>query len=179
MRFFSYLIISLMFLLRCRDSKIKPQVDTNVSTKQIPSQESWNAQIIFSEEGYLKAILYADHLSVYEDKNQKLLEGVKIDFYDEEGIKSSSLTSKRGRIDDLSKDMYAIDSVVAVNDSGVVLTTDELIWKNKEKKIYTDKFVTIIDKNEKIEGYGFESDQQLNKYVIYNITYLTKINQTK
>ena len=167
-----YFSLYLLFF-GCSESRIKPQVDSSVGTEEIPSQESWNSEIIFSEEGKLKAILFADHISVFDNKNLKLLDGVKIDFYNEDEIKSSYLTSKHGRIDDLTKDMYAIDSVVAVSDSGVVLTTD------KEKKIMTDKFVTIIDKKERIEGYGFESDQQLNNYVIYNITYLAEVDQSK
>ncbi len=77
-----------------------------------------------------------------------------------------------------SQDMYAIDSVVAVSDSGVTLTTDELIWKNKSKKIITDKFVRIVNKEEIIEGYGFESDQNLHNYTIFNITYITTVEDT-
>jgi hypothetical protein len=69
--------------------------------------------------------------------------------------------------------MYAIDSVVAVSDSGVVLKTQELMWRNSDKKIVSDKFVTIVSPKEKISGYGFESDQHLRNYVIKKITIIT------
>ncbi len=46
-------------------------------------------------------------------------------------------------------------------------------WRNSDKKIVSDKFVTITSPKEKIEGYGFESDQHLQNYVVYNITYIT------
>ena len=78
-----------------------------------------------------------------------------------------------------TQDMYAIDSVVAVSDSGVTLTTDELIWKNKSKKIITDKFVRIVNEEEIIEGYGFESDQNLHNYTIFDITYITTVKDTE
>ncbi len=169
------IIIALMFA-GCEE-KIKPEVDTTLNDEKIPTQESWNAQVFFSEDGIRKAVLFADHLQKFEDENLTYLDNVKIDFYDENENISSVLTSKRGRVNELSRDMFAIDSVVAISDSGVVLTTDELVWKNKEKKIMTDKFVTIIDKNEKIEGYGFESDQNLNHYVIYNIIYYTNLDE--
>ena len=39
-----------------------------------------------------------------------------------------------------------------------------------------DKFVTINTPGESIEGYGFESDQHLRNYVIYNITYITNLD---
>jgi hypothetical protein len=71
--------------------------------------------------------------------------------------------------------MWAIDSVVAVNDSGVTLRTEELMWRNKDQKIVSDKFVTIVSRTEKIEGYGFESDQGIKNYVIHRITYVTAV----
>jgi hypothetical protein len=62
---------------------------------------------------------------------------------------------------------------VAVNDSGIVITSDEMMWRNRDRKIVSDKYVTIVSPKEKIEGYGFESDQNLRNYIIYNITYIT------
>jgi LPS export ABC transporter protein LptC len=67
--------------------------------------------------------------------------------------------------------MYAIDNVVAENDSGTVLKTNELMWRNSDQKIITDKFVTITSPKEVIQGYGLESDQQLKNYKIFNVTY--------
>jgi hypothetical protein len=48
------------------------------------------------------------------------------------------------------------------------------MWRNKDRKIVSDKFVTILSPKEKIQGYGFESDQSLRNYIIYNITYISK-----
>lgn len=173
------LILIFVFLIisSCSEEKVKPRLLNLKSSEGVPTQESWNSKIVFSENGDLKAILFSDHISVYEDKKYTLLDGVKIDFYDDNSEHTSQLTSKRGRVEDDSQNMYAIDSVVAVSDSGRTLLTDELIWINKTKKIRTDKFVTILDKDEKIEGYGFESDQSLENYVIYNITYQTDLKE--
>ena len=180
MKYTIYLSIFLLLLtLACEESKIKPTIDNSIGAESIPVQESWDAEIYFTEDGKLKVIMYADHLQVFEERKTTLLEGVKIDFYDENEHKTSSITSKKGEVNDVTKDMLAIDSVVAVSDSGVTLTTDELKWREKDRKILTDKFVTIISNEEKIEGYGFESDQHLDNYVIYNITYITTLKKEK
>ncbi|MBZ0184050.1 MAG: LPS export ABC transporter periplasmic protein LptC [Melioribacteraceae bacterium] len=171
------LFLFLLILIACSDEKVKPKLITLNPEEGIPTQESWNSKIVFSENGDLKAILFSDYIRVYEDKKYTLLDGVKIDFYDEEGKKTSTLTSKEGKVEDDTQNMYAIDSVVAVSDSGRTLLTDELIWINRTRKIKTDKFVTILDKDERIEGYGFESDQSLQNYVIYNITYQTDLKE--
>lgn len=168
----TYIILSLI-IISCSETKLKPQTDSSINSEDIPDQESRNATITFTEEGKLKAILYAEVIRVLGDKNQKDLENVKIDFYNEQELQTSSLTSRKGRIDDNTQDMFAIDSVIAVSDSGVTLTTDELIWKNKTRKIITDKFVRIVSDKEIIEGYGFESDQNLQNYTIFDITYVT------
>jgi|WetSurMetagenome_2_1015567.scaffolds.fasta_scaffold171285_2 LPS export ABC transporter protein LptC len=168
-----------LFMSGCSEEKVQPSVDKSLTEKELPSQEGWDSQLNFTEEGKLRAILYYRHMTMYEDRKETLLEGVKIDFYNQNEIHSSTLTSLKGRVDDKSKNMWAIDSVVCVNDSGVILTTDELMWRHKDKKIVSDKFVTIISPKEKIQGYGFESDQNLRNYVIYKITYITSVNNTK
>jgi len=67
---------------------------------------------------------------------------------------------------------------VVFSDS-VTIKTDEMMWRNKDRKIVSDKFVRVISPVETIEGYGFESDQSLRNYVIYNITYVTRSDNTK
>jgi LPS export ABC transporter protein LptC len=164
-------VLTAALLISCSEQKIKPLVTTSLTSGRTASQESWNSDITFTENGKLNAVLFSDHLMMYEEERETLLEGMKIDFYNEEGIKSSKLTSKRGRVDNATNNMFAIDSVVAVNDSGVTLKTDELMWRNSDQKIVTDRFVTIFSPDEEIRGYGFESDQNLKNYKIFNITY--------
>jgi LPS export ABC transporter protein LptC len=164
----------LILLIGCESKEVKPHVDASVSGEELPAQESWNSTVFFTDSGKTKAILYAGHLQVFNANKETILDdGVKVEFFNAEEQKTTTLTSKRGRVDERTNDLYAIDSVVAVNDSGIVVKTDELKWRNDDKKIVSDKFVTIDSPQEHIEGYGFESDQHLRNYVIYNITYIT------
>ena len=173
MRFFLFIPI-ILILIGCDSKDVKPHVDTSFSGGELPAQESWNSTVFFTDSGKTKAVLYTGHLQVYSLRKETILdEGVKVEFFNSKEIKTTTLTSKRGRVDERTNDLYAIDSVVAVNDSGIVVTTDELKWRNKDKKIVSDKFVTIDSPEEHIEGYGFESDQHLRNYVIYSITYIT------
>jgi len=171
--FFSVLLIS------CSDEKIQPSIEKTIVQGEIPSNESWNSKIMFTDEGKLKAVLFTDHLKMFEMQKITLLEGVKINFYNSEQKNTSWLTSLRGKVDDVTKNMFAFDSVVAKNDSGTVLKTNELMWRQKDQKILTDKFVTITSPKEIIQGYGFESDQHLNNYVIYNVTYSSSLSNKK
>lgn len=167
--FFSILI--LLSVYACADEKIQPQVNGSSSYEELPAHESWNSKIVFSDDGNIKAVLYTDYLKKYEIQRLTLLDVVKIEFYNSDQKVATTLTSKRGKVDDATRNMIAIENVVAINDSGTVLKTEELMWRNSDQKIVTDRFVSIKSSKEIIEGFGFESDQQLRNYVVFNVTY--------
>jgi LPS export ABC transporter protein LptC len=167
-------IIIWLFIYGCTKEKVEPTVNVQLTAEEIPDQESWNSTIFFTDSGRTRAILIAGHLRVFSRNKETLLDSnIRVEFYNNEEIHTTTLTAKRGRVDELTNNLYAIDSVVAVNDSGIVITSDEMMWRNKDRKIVSEKYVTIVSPKEKIEGYGFESDQNLRNYIIYNITYIT------
>ena len=174
MKFFCFLFVAVLFV-GCSDQKVKPSINTALNVEELPAQESWNSKVIFTDSGKTQAILYTGHLRMFAGARETLLDSnVKVEFYNDLQTVSTVLTSKRGKVDDITRNLYAIDSVVAVSDSGVTLITQELMWRNDNQKIISEKYVTILTKVEKIEGYGFESDQSLNNYVIYNVTYVSR-----
>ena len=177
---FVFLILSVLILFQfCSSKRVKPSIESNIRLEELPSQESWNSIITFSDSGKISAILNAGHLRKYDDKRETFLDqNIKVDFYNQQEIQTTTLTSIKGRVDETTNNLYAIDSVVVFSDS-VTIKTDEMMWRNKDRKIVSDKFVTVISPNETIKGYGFESDQNLNNYVIYNITYVTRSDTTQ
>jgi LPS export ABC transporter protein LptC len=175
MRFALIIFIVSVIINACSEEKVKPSVDTSIKGAELPSQESWDATVFFTDSGKTKAVLKAGHLRVFENSRETLLDSnITVDFYNEQEQISTILIAQRGKVNDATNDLYAFDSVVVVSDSGTTLKTDELMWRNKDRKIVSDKFVTILSPKEKIQGFGFESDQNLKNYVIYNITYVTR-----
>jgi LPS export ABC transporter protein LptC len=174
MRFVFFLLL-LNLLYSCSEKRVKPTINSNLNVEKLPDQESWNSTVFFSDSGNTEAVLKAGRIRVYYDTKETLLDSnIHIDFYNKDGKISSVLTAKKGKVNDATHDLYAMDSVVAVNDSGLTLKTEELMWRNKDRKIISNKFVTITSPKETIQGYGFQSNQDLRNYVIYNITYVTK-----
>lgn len=174
MKYFVFVLMISFFFQFCSSKRVKPSVDINLNTEELPSQESWNSVITFTDSGKTKAILWTGHLKKFDDKRVTYLDkNVKVDFYSDTQIKTSTLTSQKGKVDEITNNLFAIDSVVVYSDS-ITIRTEEIMWRNKDRKIVSDKFVTVVSPQEKIEGYGFESDQSLKNYVIYNITFVTR-----
>jgi len=169
------LIFSILLIITgCGSEKVKPKIDSSLNVEELPAQESWDSNIIFTDSGKTQAVLWVGHLRMFTQAQETLIDSnLKLDFFNPQQIKTTTLTSKRGRVDDKTRNLYAIENVVAVNDSGITLETEELMWRNSDSKIVSDKFVTITTPTERIQGYGFESDQHLKNYIIYKVTYIT------
>lgn len=45
-----------------------------------------------------------------------------------------------------------------------------MFWDQDKEKIYSDKFIRIEQVDKVLTGYGFESNQQMTEYQIYNNT---------
>ena len=161
---------ALLLSIGCEE-KIKPSVLGGVSGAALPSQESWNTTVTFTDSGIVKAILKAGHIAAFETSKQTLLDsGVHVDFFDEHGVHSSVLTSRTGKVDENTNNLEAIGNVVVVSDSGVVVETEKLFWDNQRQLIHSDEFVKITSPKENLQGHGFESDQSLKNYKIFKVT---------
>lgn len=166
-----YLLIFIFImssLISCED-KFKP-LQISESTDDLPSQESWNSTVKFSDSGNVKAVLKAGHILVYSSKGFTLIDsGAVVDFY-KDGVIASTLSGRKGKINDKTRDIEIYDSVHVVNTEGSELKTEKLLWTNATQRVSSDQFVSIKTPSETIEGIGFESDQNLKNYKIYKVS---------
>jgi LPS export ABC transporter protein LptC len=171
MKYAPLYILLLMFgisFYSCENKFIPPKFD--LKSEDIPEQESWNSSVAFSDSGNVKAILRAGHIAVFNKKGYTLIDsGAKVDFYSNKEL-VSTLTSKRGKVLEPSKDIEIYDSVVVINKEGSILKTQKLLWNNKTQKVSTDLYVKIKTPKEEVEGIGFQSDQSLKNYTIFKVT---------
>ena len=56
--------------------------------------------------------------------------------------------------------------------------TELLFWNQKTERMYSDKFIRIEQTDKIIEGYGFESNQQMTEYQIFNNTGIFDVEDT-
>jgi LPS export ABC transporter protein LptC len=161
---------ALVFSTGCEE-KIKPSVLQTGATNEMPTQESWNTVVTFSDSGRVKAILHAGHIAQYRSQQMTYLDGnVRVDFFDTGEHHTSILTSQKAVVNDSNHDLEALENVVVVSDSGTTLRTEQLQWTNTTRMIQTKKFVSISSPTEELQGTGLESDQSLKNYKVFNVS---------
>lgn len=172
-RYFAIVLI-LVFLLSCEDDKPaeKKRIDS-VETENLPDQMSWDVEVFFVDSSYTKAILRANRSRIYQDRMETLLDGeVVVEYMSKySGERISLLTADSARIDDKTKDMIAWGDVFVKSDSSqTTLRTEVLQWENKTRKFYSTEYVEIRSPSEDLNGYGFESDQNLKNYKVFQVS---------
>ncbi|MFZ1977573.1 MAG: LPS export ABC transporter periplasmic protein LptC [Bacteroidota bacterium] len=164
--FFSFLL-----LLPSCEEKIKPSILATVDSRSLPQQESWNSTITVSDSGKIRAIIRAGNLRIYDSTQQtELRNGVYVRFFGETGQETSHLTSDEGTVDENTNDLEAIKNVLVVSSDSSHLRSEHLFWSDKRQLIFTPDFVSITTPKEKLQGHGFESDQNLKHYRIFQVS---------
>ncbi len=159
------------------ESVIKTRNVDSLSIVNTPDQNGWNVMVYFIDSTYTKAILYADHTRVYQQRMETLLnDNIKVEFLSKAtGKRISLLTADSAKVDDRTKNMLAKGRVVVISDSTHTrLETTLLQCDNATQKLYSTEFVKIIAPNETLQGYGFESDQNLTNYKIFKVSGVQK-----
>jgi LPS export ABC transporter protein LptC len=163
-------LLGLFELSGCAE-KVRPSVLSGVSSTQLPTQESWNSTITFTDSGIVKAIIKAGHIYAFDNSRTTFLDsGVVIDFFDEFGRHTTILTSHQGSVDEGTNNLEAIGNVIVTSDSGTVVRTEKMFWDNAKQLISSPEFVHITSPTEDLQGTGFESDHNLRNYRIFKVT---------
>lgn len=137
-----------------------------------PTHVSYNVNIMLADSSFVRARVQADVGRVREDIQQTELVGnVKVVFFQRRSeIVAARLTCDSVVIDDRTRDMMAFGSVVVVSDStSTTLRTSKLTWSQAAQRVRSDQPVRIETPSEQIDGIGFESDQYLTDYRIFQV----------
>ncbi len=144
----------------------------HLDTLNLATHRSSNPVVEFLDSGRMRAVLYAAWASVYDTKQETHLGGgLRVEFMSRSGVRVSVLTADSAVIDDRTKDMIARGNVVVVSDYPVrTVRTTVMMWDNARQRLHSQEFVSISSPEEILQGYGFESDQNLEHYTIYRVS---------
>lgn len=138
-------------------------------SESLPVVQAENFETIYSDSGIVRFFLKAPELKRFETDGKSFTEfpkGVLLMKYDVHGQVISSISCRYARQFMKEKKWEAKNDVVAINNEGDTLRTENLTWDEQAGRIYSEDFVRIIRSNQNLTGIGFESDQSLKNWRI-------------
>ena len=129
--------------------------DTQVETAK-------GVEILYSDSAQVRVRITGPTMLYHLDRReprQEFPDGVSVDFFFFVGAITSQLDARYGLRLENKNEVIVRDSVVWQSVEGEKIESEELIWDERQRKIYTNKFVVITRPDEIIYGHGFEADQ--------------------
>ncbi|MCB0571080.1 MAG: LPS export ABC transporter periplasmic protein LptC [Phaeodactylibacter sp.] len=139
-------------------SELVSKFDTQAETAK-------NVEILYSDSAQVRVRVTGPTMLYYLDRQeprQEFPDGVHVEFFGPAGSITSELTARYGIRMERQNQVVVRDSVVWHSVEGEKLESEELIWDERSRKVYTQKFVVVTRPGEIIYGHGFEADQDFS-----------------
>jgi len=163
-----FFFFSVVLIACTNDPKL---VQEFVSDKEQAIEQIKGAELLHTENGKVKVRIVAGKIERFQNRQPQLVfsEQMEVYFYNDSSWLQSTLKADNASIDEETKVMLAQNNVELISSDDKKLETEELIWDEKQDKIYTNKKVKITTGKEVIYGEGFSSNPDFTEYTITKI----------
>jgi LPS export ABC transporter protein LptC len=159
---FIKILISFFLIWSCT----RPGVDVDLLEEFDPNLEiAYQMETLYSDSAYVRAKITAGKMTKFLDRinpYDEFTQGVIVEFFDIDQNLTARLTGKNALRLEGQGLIYVRDSVVWQNMEGEKLETSELIWDDRNRRIFTKKFCVITRPGETILSQGFEANQDFS-----------------
>jgi len=143
-----------------------------------PLTQGEDVEMLYTEKDLIKVKMKAKKVNDLQNGDREFPEGIYLEFFDETGKLTSTLVANQAYYFKQEDKWRGRGKVEVKNiEKNQQLNTEELFWKPDTKKIFTDKFVTITDKEDVIYGTGLMADQDLSNYSLKNTSGNVHVNE--
>lgn len=172
MPYYIYSILLLLLLNSCT-TKLKKKLDNVQLEDKAGIERATGVEMLYSDSAIIRVRMIAPTMLRYIDKNnpkQVFPDGIKADFFDNSQQQTSRLVANYAEQFTKKEKIFLRDSVHIWNNKQEHLESDELIWDEQQKKIYSDKFVRITTPTQIIEGYKLISNLEFTKWQLDSVS---------
>jgi LPS export ABC transporter protein LptC len=148
-------------LLSCKES-----VDPNALVAyEGPVNAATDIHILHSDSAVLRSEINAPKQLEFANGNLEFPDGIDIQLFNVQGQLETTLRADKGFFLK-DQNLYRGEGNVQVKNlsKDQSLKTEEIFWNQAEKKIYTEKFVTIQERQTIFNGTGMEADDSFSTY---------------
>lgn len=125
-----------------------------------PDQVVENGTHIITVEGVKEAVINAERLLFYDAEGKVYGDTIQVQFFDETGAAVSTLTARKGELDQATQAMIAREDVF-VRGRDATIRTQELLYDPTADRISSDEPTEINQRGNVIRGQGVVSDTAL------------------
>jgi LPS export ABC transporter protein LptC len=167
------------FISGCKNDLDEAKLVTSRANVNI--EKGKNVIIQYSDHGNTKIKAEAKTLTRFnvEKPYLEFTDGIKITFYSEDRTVGTTMTADYASAVENSNVMTASKNVEVINAKGEKLNTEEIIWDESKKIIYSNAFVKITTADEIIWGNGMEANEDFSDYVIKKVIGKVKVKTEK
>lgn len=163
-------MLCLLLLPACSSQK-KELGDAILERDSLPGMRTLGVSTLISDSGVIRYKLIAEEWDVFDKKKPPYWafeKGVYLEQFDSLYNVDASIKADTAYYYERQKLWELRGNVFIKNQKGEKFNTELLFWNQSTQKVYSDKYIQIEQEDKIITGYGFESNQQLTKYVIHN-----------
>lgn len=147
----------------------------------LPSMKTLGVTTLISDSGITRYKIITEEWEIYDKKNPPYWafeKGVYLEKFDSLFHIDASIKADTAYYYEKKKLWELRNNVHIRSQRGDKFDTDLLFWDEKQERVYSDKFIRIEQEDKIITGYGFESNQQMTEYQIYNNTGIFTVEDT-
>lgn len=148
----------------------------------LPMMVTRGITTLISDSGVTRYRVNTEEWAIYDRKKPSYWsfeKGVHVEQFDSVFHIEASIKADTAYYYDKERLWKLIGHVDIQNRKGERFNTELLYWNEATQKVYSDKFIRIIQPDRTIYGYGFDSNQQMTVYTIHNIEGVFYVDEQK
>lgn len=160
-------IVMLFLCASCGDKT--PVAEAISNRSEVPRLKVDEITTIISDSGITRYRIIAKVWCVYDKTDEPYWDfpqGLHLERFDEFYNTDAKIDCKRARYFESRRVWELNDSVRATNIEGDQFETQQLFWSQNDERIYSDSAIVVTQRDKKIMGEGFESNQSMTRYTI-------------
>ena len=170
------LIVAVLF--SCENSMTVIQEITKQDS--LPVVTAYDIEYTRTDSGYKQVVLKSVLMERFDGKDPYSVfpEGFEVTFHDTSGKATSSIKANYGIRYEKRKFLRARNNVVVINfDTDEQLETENLVWDQKKKIIYSNTFVKISSPDKVVYGDSMHATETFSEREIFNFRGVLEVEE--
>lgn len=164
--------LSAVVTTSCKDDSKIETADVNASI-DIPTMLTRDVETLISDSGVTRYRIVTPIWYVFDEADEpywRFPEGLNLYKFDD-FFRNEATVRADSAIYLKNKQLWRLDGNVSIsNVMNEKFLTQQLFWDQRGKKLYSDSFIHIERTDRVLEGYGFESNEQMTRYSIKKVS---------